>query len=303
MGIERTSTNSRRISGEIIMDLPISAIWDILTDYDNLSIHVPNLVKSSVINFASVASGERPRVYQRGAQRIFGFEFGADVTLDMTESIHHPHCYSVDFECVASQFFSEFDGSWILEEYSNSRTMVRYIVDVRPKGPVPVAALEWRIKEDVPINILAVSKSAQAMNSKASLFPAEQESIVLLSGSQRTQQQLRESLVQQTITYPQQQQTRHPDATFNLLKRTAKAFLPMPIITVAKQAMEVIQNPNSLAMAGGRSTRQVRTPTTTGATPGTPPSSNALGQSKINGIGNADADWYLDETMAMYLDE
>ena len=303
VGIERTSTNSRRISGEIIMDLPISAIWDILTDYDNLSVHVPNLVNSRVINIASVASGERPRVYQRGAQRIFGFEFGADVTLDMTENMHHPHCYSVDFECVASQFFSEFDGSWILEEYSNARTMVRYIVDVRPNGPVPVAALEWRIKEDVPINILAVSKSAQAMNSKASRFPAEQEQTILLSASQRTQQQLQESLPQETITYPQQQRMRQADATFNLIKRTAKAFLPTPIITVAKQAMEVIYNPSSLAMAGSRGIRRVRTSTTISAKSETHHSFTALGQSKINGVGNADSDWYLDETMAIYLDE
>jgi len=77
----------------------------------------------------------------------------------------------------------------------------------------------------------------------------------------------------------------------------------MPIITVAKQAMEVIQNPKSLAMAGGRGMRQVRTSTTTAATPATPPPYNALCQSKINRVGNADADWYLDETMAMYLDE
>ena len=33
--------------------------------------------------------------------------------------------------------------------------------DMRPKGAVSVAALEWRIKEDVPVNILAVAKAAQ----------------------------------------------------------------------------------------------------------------------------------------------
>ena len=179
MGIEGTSPNSRRISGEIIIDVPIHDIWSILTDYDNLSTHVPNLMESKVINNGRRIVGGRPRVYQRGAQRIFGFEFGADVTMDMTENVHHsqyddgddynnngePKMYSIDFECVDSQFFSQFDGSWILEE-SNAKTMVRYIVDVKPKGPMPVAALEWRIKEDVPVNILAVSKSARAVGVK-----------------------------------------------------------------------------------------------------------------------------------------
>jgi len=31
---------------------------------------------------------------------------------------------------------------------------------VKPKGPVPVAALEWRIREDVPTNLRAVKRAA-----------------------------------------------------------------------------------------------------------------------------------------------
>merc|ERR1712157_321900 len=89
---------------------------------------------------------------------------GVDVTVDMTERdpLDSTGTHCLDFECVKSQFFSQFDGSWIVKECGSSRTMVRYIVDVMPKGPVPVAALEWRIKEDVPTNILAVIKSARA---------------------------------------------------------------------------------------------------------------------------------------------
>ena len=35
-----------------------------------------------------------------------------------------------------------------------------YVVDFIPRGPVPVAALEWRIKEDVPTNMKAVKATA-----------------------------------------------------------------------------------------------------------------------------------------------
>lgn len=324
VGIERTSTNSRRITGEVIMDVPISAAWDILTDYDNLSVHVPNLMESSVVNIGGVIAGERPRVYQRGAQRIFGFEFGGDVTLDMSENIHHKNCYSVDFECVASPIFSQFDGSWILEEYSNSRTMVRYIVDVRPKGPVPVAALEWRIKEDVPINILAVSRSARALSAERSMVeeesnvPAEQEPVALIPDSQHEQQQqlrrVLQSSAQQSVTYKTDR-----DALFHLLKQTAKAFLPLPIISMAKQAVEVVYNPNSLAMAppmgtwrksiapsmllnGGSRRSAVTTAKTVSLTATTQPT-KSQGQSKISGRVNFDVDWYQDETMAMYFDD
>merc|ERR1712025_278834 len=42
-------------------------------------------------------------------------------------------------------------------------SVVSYVVDVRPKGPVPVAALEWRIREDVPTNLRAVKAATLGM--------------------------------------------------------------------------------------------------------------------------------------------
>ena len=32
---------------------------------------------------------------------------------------------------------------------------------MRPKGPVPVVALEWRIREDIPVNLIAVKRAAE----------------------------------------------------------------------------------------------------------------------------------------------
>jgi len=36
----------------------------------------------------------------------------------------------------------------------------RFQVNITPKGLVPVPALEWRIREDVPVNLLAVRDAA-----------------------------------------------------------------------------------------------------------------------------------------------
>ncbi|KAL7467093.1 hypothetical protein ACHAXS_007361 [Conticribra weissflogii] len=196
--IDRTSPNSRRISGEIAVDCSAMEVWAILTDYDRLSAHVPNLVASRRVDLDGTSDGSVPgdgryecRLYQRGAQKIVGFEFGADVTMDMTEKIvpssqykekdekkHHSPMSSpsstaspeperhIQFRCVDSQFFSQFDGTWKVvplppNPYTGEpETMVSYTVDVRPKGPVPVAALEWRIREDVPTNLRAVKRAA-----------------------------------------------------------------------------------------------------------------------------------------------
>ena len=92
--IERTSPNSRRIAGDIIVNKPLEDAWAILTDYDNLAIHVPNLVESKRVNSAAGIrangglgeQGDRTyqcRLFQRGAQKIVGFEFGASVTMDI----------------------------------------------------------------------------------------------------------------------------------------------------------------------------------------------------------------------------
>lgn len=201
--IDRTSPNSRRISGDIVVEAPLDDVWAILTDYDNLSSHVPNLVASKRIRGdTSGSNGDGTyecRLYQRGAQKIVGFEFGADVTMDMREEIvldkskstttttsrqHNEQQHEdislssnnnyddakevekrIYFKCVDSQFFSEFDGMWTVTQQRNPyntgvESTVSYEVEVRPKGPVPVAALEWRIREDVPTNLRAVKRAA-----------------------------------------------------------------------------------------------------------------------------------------------
>lgn len=70
----------------------------------------------------------------------------------------------ITFKCQDSFFFTEFDGEWKVvervDEFGNPECVVSYSVDVKPKGPVPVAALEWRIREDVPTNLRAVKRSA-----------------------------------------------------------------------------------------------------------------------------------------------
>jgi len=180
--IERTSPNSRRILGEIVAPVPIDDVWAILTDYDRLAMHVPNLVESRITQ--RPGRGEpgdgsyQCRLYQKGAQKIIGFEFAASLTMEMKENIKKftttaqstgairgvKDERSIAFKCVDSFFFQEFDGEWKVEAKIGAdgqpETLLSYFVDVRPKGPVPVAALEWRIRQDVPTNLRAVKRAA-----------------------------------------------------------------------------------------------------------------------------------------------
>merc|ERR1711865_29378 len=166
MGIERPTSNSRRIIGDIsIPNVEIDDVWSILTDYDRLAMHVPNLKESRVLkenNTHAPGDGSyQCQLYQVGAQKIIGFDFSASVTLEMTEQCFasDPSLKRIKFTCVDSPFFSVFDGAWTIQEVGKS-LVVAYDVLVKPKGPVPVAALEWRIREDVPSNVRAVQQAA-----------------------------------------------------------------------------------------------------------------------------------------------
>jgi len=187
--IEKTSANSRRIAGEISVPATIDEVWSILTDYDRLSVHVPNLMESRILQRQSQGrNGDgsfRCRLFQKGAQKIIGFDFSASVTMDMTEQILTaanelsktgsplPQGRKIGFKCVDSQFFNNFDGDWVVMEQigpnGEVETVCSYSVDVRPKGPVPVAALEWRIREDVPTNLRAVKAAAIALSRPKSI--------------------------------------------------------------------------------------------------------------------------------------
>lgn len=171
-----TGINSRSIAASIVVDATPKQVWAILTDYDNLATHVPNLVQSSL----------RPhprggiRLFQEGAQKIVGFDFRASLTMDMTEITVPGDRFpsKIGFKIVESAMFAAFDGEWRVQPYSRVRSRqdpskfdykskLSYRVNITPKGLVPVPALEWRIREDVPINLKAVKAASERLAARA----------------------------------------------------------------------------------------------------------------------------------------
>lgn len=274
--IERTSANSRRIAGEITIPKPIDDVWAILTDYDNLAIHVPNLVESRRVNPKYTKPGSiqgdgeyQCRLFQRGAQKIVGFEFGASVTMDMSESIISASSRRekrvINFKCVESQFFNEFDGQWEAtwvpdpDNPSELVTKVRYTVDVRPRGPVPVQALEWRIENDVPTNLRAV---------KAASIEVGKDGVLALRDEQRTRRngsvssQNRNTAISSLRIAPQPRSGRIATVASNTRKNMG---------ALVNQAKDTVVN-----------------------------ATKPLPQTKLAPVR---VDWYEDETMAAYLDK
>jgi len=276
--IEKTSANSRRIAGDIIVPKPIEDVWAILTDYDNLSIHVPNLVQSKRVN-PSRDQGGLPgdgsyecRLFQKGAQKIVGFEFGASVTMDMTETTRRGGDEkTILFKCVESQFFSEFDGEWKVtptidpDDPSVSASRVQYVVDVRPKGPVPVQALEWRIREDVPTNLRAV---------KAASIDLGRSGVLALRESQR--------------------KGRNGSATFSSTSTSASASATST--SARSGTSRTVGNMKNVASSTRKGANEFMNRTANAV-------ANATAQRRQAQLAPVRVDWYEDETMAAYLNK
>lgn len=176
--IEAPSLNSRRITSSILIEAPLLDVWSTLTSYNKLSTYIPNLVQSYIVPSPS----NTVRIFQEGAQKILGFDFRASLTMDMiekqddSEASRAAKIKVLRFLLVDSAMFSSFDGSWTLRTHSRVRTFdqttksfyyryktqLTYSVYIRPKGPVPVVALEWRIREDVPLNLKAMKVAVEA---------------------------------------------------------------------------------------------------------------------------------------------
>lgn len=287
--IDRTSRNSRRIAGDIIVQKPVEDVWAILTDYDNLAIHVPNLVESTRVNPGRSASFDPSsvqgdgsytcRLFQKGAQKIIGFEFGASVTMDMTEVIEMDReageVKKIMFKCVESQFFSEFDGEWKVsttedpDDPSKQVSRVEYVVDVKPKGPVPVQALEWRIREDVPTNLRAVKAASIDMG---------------LDGVLGLRDELRRGRNGAVVT---------PMRTSSIPSPRSRRSRP--------QESQADRGRRSIASVATSTRRNVGNFMTRAATVSKNTVANARQSRRNHKLAPVRVDWYEDETMGAYL--
>jgi len=163
VAIEAPARNRRQISSAIEIAAPREVVWELLTDYNNLATHVPNLALSR----RRFHPRGGIRLEQCGTQSILGFEFKASVVMDMVEVKQPRGPWAIRFSKVESRDFDTFQGEWVLhtvEETSDHLTRLEYAVDVVPRGFVPVQAVEWRIREDIPSNLIAVQSKCEILN-------------------------------------------------------------------------------------------------------------------------------------------
>lgn len=190
--IEKLPNNSRRIVSSVAIAAPLDAVWNVLTDYERLSDFIPNLAVSRLL----LQSPNYARLFQIGEQDLaLGLKFNAKGIIDCyekpleilssTSGSGSALKRDIDFQMVQGDF-EIFQGTWSLlqqlhmletesetledgdtdtDKTTTTTTLLRYVVDVKPKLWLPVRLVEGRLCNDIKINLASIRQYAQKRSS------------------------------------------------------------------------------------------------------------------------------------------
>tara|TARA_Y100001968_G_scaffold330133_1_gene381148 strand:- start:79 stop:651 length:573 start_codon:yes stop_codon:yes gene_type:complete len=154
--MEVLPNGTRRLAAQLRTQNPFQELWQILTNYDQLSEFIPNLSKSEVI----FRDGNEIHLKQVGSQDFFGFKFSAEVLLRLVEDKSNG---ILRFDLLKGDF-RRFEGSWNLRELPNEKyTLLLYELTVQGCIGMPVSLIEQRLRKDLKDNLLAVKEAASKL--------------------------------------------------------------------------------------------------------------------------------------------
>jgi ribosome-associated toxin RatA of RatAB toxin-antitoxin module len=154
--MERLPQGTRRLAAELKSPLPVQLLWDVLTDYENLSRFIPNLSTSELIQ----RQGQTVRLQQVGSQQLLGLRFSAQVQLELTEFRQDG---LLQFRMVKGDF-RRFEGSWQIRQRPDGCSLL-YELTVQGCLGMPIGLIEERLRDDLSSNLNAVVQEANRRNS------------------------------------------------------------------------------------------------------------------------------------------
>ncbi|MCB4406251.1 SRPBCC family protein [Synechococcus sp. MU1642] len=153
--MERLPQGTRRLAAELKSPLPVQLLWDVLTDYENLSRFIPNLSSSELIQ----RQGQTVRLQQVGSQQLLGLRFSAQVQLELTEFRQDG---LLQFRMVKGDF-RRFEGSWQIRQRPDGCSLL-YELTVQGCLGMPIGLIEERLRDDLSSNLNAVVQEAHRRN-------------------------------------------------------------------------------------------------------------------------------------------
>ena len=142
--------------GRIFIDAWLEAVWNSLTDYDNLSRTLPKVVASRVV----ARNGNEIILEQTGRTGIFFFEKTVNFRLKVTEK--DPQ--RIEFQQESGDF-SVYRGAWILEPAPKGNgTLLTYEAELKPDFFAPPILVSFVQRQDLPGILRAHKHRAETLS-------------------------------------------------------------------------------------------------------------------------------------------
>ena len=147
---------TRRLAAQLTTLLDFNSLWEVLTNYNQLSDYIPNLLSSDVISRVD----NQVQLKQIGSQEFLGFNFSAEILMKLIED--KPNGV-IRFSLIKGDF-RKFDGSW---KISNSPLIegcsLTYELTVQGCLGMPVKLIEKHLRKNLVTNLLSVEEAAFAI--------------------------------------------------------------------------------------------------------------------------------------------
>ncbi|EKX47332.1 hypothetical protein GUITHDRAFT_137515 [Guillardia theta CCMP2712] len=154
--LEGLGGSRRRISGGLFIEAPPRAIWDVLTNYNNLHEYIPNIAESGAI----LQPNGRVRIEQVGVISPT-LRITTRIVLEVTEEPFQ----RLKFSKVESREFIEFEGIYSITSCKDGRAYLEYSVEALPLPILPIQLVQGKIKKEVPPMLAAVRTNANKYHS------------------------------------------------------------------------------------------------------------------------------------------
>ena len=143
---------TRRLAAQLKTQLDFDPLWSVLTDYNNLSEYIPNLLSSSVISRVN----NQVQLRQIGSQEFLGFNFSAEVLMKLIEDKPNGQ---LRFSLLKGDF-RRFEGSWTISKSSLFEgSSLTYELVVQGCLGMPVSLIEKHLRKNLITNLMSVEKA------------------------------------------------------------------------------------------------------------------------------------------------
>jgi len=143
---------------KILVIAPTAVVWSVLTDYQNFSKFLPNVISSQII----AANGNRQIVEQVDSRQVL---FVTKRSRVRTENILTKN-QRIDFNLVDGDL-KQLQGYWLLEpvaQYSSTKptqVLITQNISAQPRSGIPRGLFEQVFKDSLKDNLAAISREVK----------------------------------------------------------------------------------------------------------------------------------------------